>query len=188
MRIVFIGPPGAGKGTQALRVAAHLGVAHLSTGEILREACADGRPIGERVQRYLEAGRLVSDDIVLPLVAERLKEDDCRSGCLFDGFPRTRTQAEALDAMLADDPAGRVVAVEFLVPEAELYDRLAGRGRSDDKEATVRERLRQYSETTSPLTDYYDARGLLQRVDAVGAPDDVFARVIEAIEGLAADD
>lgn len=182
MRIVFIGPPGAGKGTQALRVASHLGVVHLSTGEVLRRSRANGEPIGVAAGKYLDDGRLVPDDMVCRLVAERLEQDDCRDGCVFDGFPRTRPQAETLDRLLEQSGAGVDAALDFVIPEEELLLRLAGRGRSDDAEATVRERLRHYAELTAPLAEYYEGRGLLSRIDAVGTPDAVFGRILAAIE------
>lgn len=185
MRIVFIGPPGAGKGTQALRVATHLGVMHLSTGDVLRRARAAGDPIGLQAGEYLDDGRLVPDDIVVKIVADTFASDDSGKGCVFDGFPRTRPQAEALDELLEDTGLGVEAAIEFVAPEDVLFHRLAGRGRADDTEETVRERLRQYAELTTPLSEYYDERGQLARVDAVGSPDEVFARVLAAIERLA---
>lgn len=185
MRIVFIGPPGAGKGTQSLRLAAARGLVHLSTGDVLRLARARGEAAGLAAARFLDAGELVPDEIVVPLVADRFADDDCRRGCLFDGFPRTLGQAEALDGLLADRGVPLEAAVEFVIPHEELFLRLAKRGRSDDTDETVHARLREYARLTVPLADYYERRGLLRRVDAVGAPDEVFARVSAAIDDLA---
>jgi adenylate kinase len=181
MRIVFIGPPGAGKGTQSLRVAAHLGLKHLSTGDVLRAVRASDHPDGAEVGRHLDAGRLVPDDLVVRLVDDRLCSADCDQGYLFDGFPRTLKQAEALDKLLASHDTPLDCAVEFVIPHDELFRRLSKRGRADDSDATVRERLRIYNAMTEPLVDYYDKRGVLIRIDAMGTPDGVFERLCEAI-------
>lgn len=186
MRIVFIGPPGAGKGTQSLRVARELGLTHLSTGDVLRHARATGDPIGVAAGSYLDAGKLVPDEMVLELVAERLKAADCQAGYLFDGFPRTRNQAEALDELLAERQSPLTASIEFVVPTEELLRRLSKRGRSDDTDATIKQRLRQYDELTAPMSSYYEERGVLARIDAVGTEDEVFAMVTEAIASLAA--
>ncbi|TWT88103.1 adenylate kinase [Pseudobythopirellula maris] len=184
MRIVFIGPPGAGKGTQSLRVAKDLGVTHLSTGEVLRESRERGAVIGKRAAVYLDAGKLVPDEIVIELVAYRLAESDCKSGYLFDGFPRTLAQAKSLDALLAQQDAPLHAAIEFVIPEEELLERLSKRGREDDTKERIRERLRQHSEITVPMTEYYEELGILYRIDAVGTPDEVFARIGEALAGI----
>ncbi|MGL4513691.1 MAG: adenylate kinase [Lacipirellulaceae bacterium] len=181
MRIVFIGPPGAGKGTQSLRVAAHLDLKHLSTGDVLREVRDSGRPDGPEVAKHLAAGQLVPDSLVVRLVDERLALHDCDQGYLFDGFPRTLRQAEALDKLLDARDTPLDCAVEFAIPHDELFRRLSKRGRADDSDATVRERLRIYNAMTEPLVDYYDRRGVLIRIDAMGSPDDVFARLCAAI-------
>ncbi|WP_146573213.1 adenylate kinase [Botrimarina hoheduenensis] len=186
MRIVFIGPPGAGKGTQSVRVAKSLGVTHLSTGDVLRKSRSDGEDVGLAAAKYLDSGQLVPDDLVLQLVSERLQDDDCVAGYLFDGFPRTRAQAVSLDALLADRGTPLTAAIEFVVPRDELLRRLSKRGRADDVEETIRERLRGYEELTTPLSDYYQQRGVLGRIDAVGAEDEVFARVNESIKAIVA--
>lgn len=181
MRVVFIGPPGAGKGTQSVRLAARLGVAHLSTGEVLREAQQQGTDLGKQADEYLKQGQLVPDEVVIRLVAERLTQADCKKGYLFDGFPRTLPQAEALDKMLADRGLPLDIAVEFVIPEEELMRRLCKRQRGDDDEQTVRKRLRVYAAQTLPLSDYYRRRGTLRKVDAVGELDEVAQRVWQAI-------
>ncbi|QDV76223.1 adenylate kinase [Botrimarina mediterranea] len=186
MRVVFIGPPGAGKGTQAVRVAEHLGVKQLSTGDVLRQARDRHEPIGLEAGKYLDKGHLVPDAMVVAIVSDRLAKDDCAKGYLFDGFPRTLGQAEALDDLLVDCGAPLDAAIEFVVPEDELFNRLHDRGRSDDSEATIRERLRHYAVLTAPLAEYYDNRGVLRCVDAVGTPDEVFKRVCDALDDIRA--
>jgi adenylate kinase len=185
MRIVFLGPPGAGKGTQAQRLKDYLGVAHLSTGELLRDAGEAATPLGREALRYMQAGQLVPDDVVIGIVAERLGDRDCAAGCIFDGFPRTEPQAEVLDQMLArrEMPIDLVLALN--VPEGQLVDRLLSRGRMDDNRDTIRERFRQYNELTEPLLEYYRRRGILRMIDGEGTPDEVFGRVLDAVDSAA---
>jgi adenylate kinase len=185
MRIVFLGPPGAGKGTQAQRLKDYLGVAHLSTGELLRAAGEAGTPLGREALRCMQAGQLVPDEVVIGIVAERLMERDCAAGCLFDGFPRTEPQAQELDEMLAqrDMPIDLVLAL--LVSEDQLVERLLSRGRMDDTPETIRERFRQYNELTEPLLDYYRRRGILREIDGEGTPDEVFDRIVNAVDSAA---
>ncbi|MEM6656193.1 MAG: adenylate kinase [Planctomycetota bacterium] len=182
MRIVFIGPPGAGKGTQSERLAERLGVTRLSTGDVLRQAQQLDTPAGREIKQRLDEGRLVSDDLVLRIVADRLAEADCRHGYLFDGFPRTLPQAVELDGLLADHAARLDAALELVVPEDELFRRLAGRGRQDDDAATIRKRLRDYADLTAPLSGYYDRLGLLRKIDGVGEPDKVYGRLLSALD------
>ncbi len=182
MRIVFVGPPGAGKGTQAQRLKDYLGVSHLSTGDILREADQAGTELGRRAAEFFRVGKLVPDHLVVSIVAERLAHADCLDGYLFDGFPRTVAQAQALDAILDEQrmPLDLVVSIE--VPSEEIFQRLAGRGRQDDEVETIRERLEQYRALTEPLTDYYEQKGILRRIDGTGSPDEVFERIKQAVE------
>jgi adenylate kinase len=182
MRIVFLGPPGAGKGTQAQRLKGLLNIAHLSTGEMLRDAEEAGTELGHEAARYMNAGKLVPDDVVVGIVRDRLSEKDCAHGCLFDGFPRTVPQAEALDRMLTECrmPLDLVIALD--VEEPQLVDRLLNRGRPDDDRETIRERFRQYRQLTQPLLEYYRGRKILQQIPAQGTPEEVFAKVHEAVD------
>jgi adenylate kinase len=184
MRIVFIGAPGAGKGTQAQRLAERLNVPHLSTGEILREAVARKSNVGQIASEFLDRGDLVPDSVVVRLVGERLDEPDCARGCLFDGFPRTLAQAEALDELLASMQAPLDIALELAVRRELLVRRLLARGRSDDVESTIRQRLAAFELQTLPLLEYYKNRGLLRTVDGEGDVDEVFARVCGVVDEI----
>ena len=182
MRIVFLGPPGAGKGTQSQRLKDYFGITHLSTGEILRETARAGSDLGRRAAEYFSIGKLVPDHIVVSIVAERLAHADCLDGYLFDGFPRTVGQAHALDAILDEQGMPLDVVISIEVPLDQLLERLAGRGRQDDELETIRERLAQYHSLTEPLVDYYERRKLLRRVDGTGTQDEVFDRIRRAVE------
>jgi adenylate kinase len=177
---IFLGPPGAGKGTQAKLLAAHLGVPHISTGDLLREAIADGTELGRLARGYMEAGDLVPDDLLLGLVREAL-EGPAAKGCILDGYPRNTHQAEALTelAHTLGHPVCGVIELE--VSEGVLVDRIAARARAearaDDTEETVRRRLRVYEEQTSPLVAYYRDRGLLHPIAGEGSIDAIRARV-----------
>lgn len=185
MRMVLIGPPGSGKGTQAERLVAAYRMAHLSTGEMLRRAVEAQTDVGRKANQYMAAGQLVPDDIILAIVAERLSRPDCQDGYLLDGFPRTMAQAEGLDAMLADQASPLEAVLELQVPEAELFERLAGRARGDDQPEVIRQRLAAYREQTEPLLHYYAARGLLKSVDGVGPVDEIFNRAKAALDSVA---
>ncbi|HUT10663.1 MAG TPA: adenylate kinase [Thermoguttaceae bacterium] len=176
MQIVFIGPPGAGKGTQALRLIETFRMAHLSTGDMLRAARDAQTEVGKKADEYMAAGRLVPDDVIVAIIRERLAEPDCRNGYLLDGFPRTIAQAEALDKMLAQQGTSLDVVLEMRVPEEELFNRLAGRGRADDTPEVIRQRLVAYRQQTAPLLEYYGGQDLLQSIDGLGTVDDVFER------------
>ena len=188
MRVVFLGPPGCGKGTQAKLLAERVGVPAISTGEILRAAVAEGNPLGLRAKTVMDTGELVSDDLMIALIRDRTRQPDARRGFILDGFPRTLAQAAALETMLAETGEGLSAALNLTVPEPLLIDRMAGRSaaesRSDDAPATVRERLRVYREKTAPLVDYYRRHGLLADVDGVGTVSEVADRIDEALRSV----
>ena len=189
MRVVFLGPPGSGKGTQAKLLAKRLGVPAVSTGDMLREAVRRETALGRRAKAIMEAGELVPDDVVIGLIRERMAAPDAAAGFLLDGFPRTIAQAEALDRLLEDGGAPLDLVVNLAVPEKALLDRLLGRageeGRSDDRPETIRERLRVYAEKTAPLVTFYEESGLLIHVDGLGSVEDVSGRIDGALAGSA---
>jgi adenylate kinase len=182
-RLLFLGPPGAGKGTQAARLAAAIGIPHISTGDMLRTAVARGTDLGKEAEAIMAAGDLVPDDLVTAMVAERLAEDDAACGYLLDGFPRNAAQAASLAGEVGEDAIEVAVLIE--VPDEELVARLlkraAEQGRSDDNEATIRRRLAVYAEQTEPLIDYYAGRDKLVRVDGLGTVDEILARIVAAL-------
>lgn len=189
MRVVFLGPPGSGKGTQAKLLAKRLGVPAVSTGDMLREAVRRETALGRRAKAIMEAGELVPDDVVIGLIRERMAAPDAAAGFLLDGFPRTIAQAEALDRLLEDGGAPLDLVVNLAVPEKALLDRLLGRageeGRSDDRPETIRERLRVYAEKTAPLVAFYESAGLLTHVDGLGTVEEVSGRIDGALAGSA---
>jgi adenylate kinase len=182
MRIVLLGPPGAGKGTQAAQVARRFRCANIATGDIFRANVAEGSELGQAAQEYMDRGDLVPDEVVIAMVMERLAERDCQAGFVLDGFPRTVNQAEALDRRLVEmgSPLQAVLCVQ--ADENELLRRLAGRAaaqhRSDDAEQTIRHRLEVFSIKTRPLIDYYRHRRLLTVVDGVGRVEEVTTRLL----------
>lgn len=182
MQIVFMGPPGAGKGTQSLRLAEHMKIPKLATGDMLREAVAQGTAIGLKADEYMVQGHLVPDELVERIVFDRLSDNDCQNGSIIDGFPRTVPQAESLDAWLSARQRRLDLVLQIFVPLDELLRRLAGRGREDDHRAIVAERLRQFDDLTRPLLDYYRCRGILHKIDGVGTTDEVFGRIMGAVE------
>ena len=185
MRIVLLGPPGAGKGTQAIRVAARFHSPHVATGDIFRANVAEGTELGRAAQEFMDRGDLVPDDVVIAMVMERLAERDCDSGFVLDGFPRTVNQAEALDRQLADLGAPLHAVLCFEAAEEELLRRLAGRAaaqrRADDAEQTIRHRLEVFAIKTRPLIDYYRHRRLLTMVDGVGLVEEVTDRILSGL-------
>jgi adenylate kinase len=185
VRVVLIGMPGAGKGTQAVLIAEHFSCGDVATGDIFRANVAEGTPLGRAAQRYMDRGDLVPDELVIAMVMDRLAERDCDAGFVLDGFPRTVAQAEALDHRLAGLDTPLDAALNFDVTEEELFRRLAGRSaalhRSDDTEQTIRHRLEVFAEKTQPLVDYYAHRGLLIAVDAIGAVEEVTTRILDAL-------
>jgi adenylate kinase len=182
MRVIFLGPPGAGKGTQSEKLLRHLRVPHLSSGDMLRAAIAARTSIGILADEYMSAGQLVPDAMILDLVAKRLEEPDCAEGALFDGFPRTLVQAQSFDEYLHERDCSLDVVLELRVPDEVVLERLGGRGRSDDRPEVIAQRLRAYWAQTRPLTDYYSQRGLLEAIDGLGAPEEVFGRITRSLE------
>lgn len=209
MRMILVGPPGAGKGTQAARLVDTYKIPHISTGDMLRAAVKAGTELGLAADRFMKAGDLVPDEVVIGLVVERIQQADCGPGFMLDGFPRTRPQAEALDAALSaaglgldavalievpdslivqrivgrrsDPETGEIYHLEFRPPPAEVEARLVHR--KDDTEEAVSARLGKYHSETAPIVPFYDAAGLLVRVDGVGAPDEVELRLKAALSG-----
>ena len=179
MRIVLLGPPGAGKGTQAGKIAEKLGVPQISTGDLFRHNISTGTPLGLEAKKYLDAGDLVPASLTNSLVDDRLNDSDVAEGFILDGFPRTVEQAEALHDMLDRRNLKLDAVLEFRVPEEELVSRLAGRGRADDTEDIIRNRFRVYRDETAPLLDYYTHE--LKTVDAVGSLDEVFNRALQSL-------
>jgi adenylate kinase len=180
VRLLFIGPPGAGKGTQAGLVANRLGVPHISTGEMFRDHVARQSDLGRRVKEIMEAGAYVPDEITVAMLGERIGLPDAAGGFILDGFPRTRAQAEALDRLLGFQGLDAVILFE--VDEDELAKRMLARGRSDDSEETIRRRFEVYREQTEPLIDLYRGRGILHPVDGLGTLGEVTERTLKAIE------
>ena len=186
MRLIIMGPPGAGKGTQAKVIAERLSIPAISTGDIFRENVKQQTELGREAQRYIDAGDYVPDEITNAMVRDRLAEADAKAGFLLDGYPRTVAQVAELDSMVEAD-GQRIDAVIVLTVEPEeiiqrLVKRAQGEGRSDDTEEVVRHRQELYTEQTAPLIEVYDDRGLLVVVDGMGAVDEVTTRVLEGLD------
>ena len=181
MRLILLGPPGAGKGTQAQRLVSKHGIVQLSTGDMLREAVAEGSELGNKVQGIMASGALVDDATMAEVVRDRLARQDARGGFLLDGYPRTLPQAEALAGILRDAGLSLDAVLLVEVPEDELVRRTLQRGRADDREEVVRERLRVYREKTAPLIGYYRERGLLHEIDGHQLVEEVTASLFAAL-------
>ncbi|QHS11335.1 adenylate kinase [Sinimarinibacterium sp. NLF-5-8] len=186
MRMILLGAPGSGKGTQGEKLVAHYGIPKISTGDALRAAVAAGTELGKQAKATMDAGGLVANEIVIGIVEERLGQDDARKGFILDGFPRNTAQAQVLDDMLKrlGQPAVDK-AVHLAVDDEEIIKRLLDRaqkeGRADDKEDVIRKRIEVYNAETHPLLDYYRAQGKVMTVDGVGSLDDIFNRIIKAL-------
>lgn len=186
MLVVFIGPPGAGKGTQSANLVSYLEIVHLSTGELLRASIDAGTRLGGIARAYINRGQLVPDAIMVDLIATRLSNPDCQPGCLLDGFPRTLPQARALDQMLAEQDRQLDVVLALHVPRDELERRLISRsgeeGRADDSPETIIHRLEIYERQTAPLIEYYRRRSKLSDIDGIGTMEEVFDRIKQAVD------
>jgi len=184
-RIVLLGPPGAGKGTQATAIVEALGIPHVSTGDMLRAAVKAGTPVGLKAKAIMDSGELVSDEIVIGIAEERLSEDDAKRGFLLDGFPRTLAQADALERLLTKLDCKLDVCLALSVDTEAVVQRLLKRaeieGRADDNEETIRERMRVYDAETAPLVEFYEGRGVLKVVSGMGSVEDVQERIREAL-------
>lgn len=207
MRMILVGPPGAGKGTQAGALVNRFGISHISTGDMLRAAVSQGTALGKQADGYMKAGGLVPDDLVIAMVIERIQQPDCAGGFMLDGFPRTRPQAEALDAELEKAGLALDVVLQIEVPDELIVERITGRRldpdtgeiyhvefrpppadvaprviqRKDDTERACRARLEKYHSETAPIVPFYEAKGLLKRVDGNAAPEEVSRRIAKVL-------
>ncbi|ASW92001.1 adenylate kinase [Mycobacterium intracellulare] len=179
MRVVLLGPPGAGKGTQAQKLSEKLGIPQISTGELFRSNIENGTKLGLEAKRYLDAGDLVPSELTNQLVDDRLSDPDAANGFILDGFPRSLQQAKALHEMLERRGTDIDAVLEFRVSQDELLQRLKSRGRADDTDDVILNRMKVYRDETAPLLDYY--RDELKTVDAIGTMDEVFARALQAL-------
>ncbi|MGD0166555.1 MAG: adenylate kinase [Gaiellaceae bacterium] len=185
LSLVMLGAPGAGKGTQAVRIAKAHGIPHISTGEMLRAAIAAGSELGQRVKVIVESGALVSDELVIAVIRDRLEQPDTSGGFVLDGFPRTIGQAEALDTLLAELDRPLKIVLELELAEDVAVERMLGRaaeqGRADDTPEVIRNRFEVYRRQTEPLSDYYRRRGILVAIDSAPGMDEVFAAIERAL-------
>ena len=207
MRMILVGPPGAGKGTQAVHLVERFKISHISTGDMLRAAVSEGTALGKQADGYMKAGGLVPDDLVIAMVIERIGKPDCAKGFMLDGFPRTRPQAEALDVELRKAGVALDVVLQIEVPDDLIVERITGRRldpdtgdiyhikfkpppadiagrvtqRKDDTEEACRARLEKYHSETAPIIPFYEAQGTLKRVDGNAAPDEVSRRIEQVL-------
>lgn len=183
MRLLIMGPPGAGKGTQAVVIAEKLGIPHISTGDLFRANLSQGTPLGLEAKKFMDAGEYVPDSVTNDMVRDRLSHEDAQHGFLLDGYPRTLAQVDELDAMLGSHQLDRVIVLTADTDEvvARLLNRAQEQGRADDTEDVIRRRLEVYEEQTAPLIDVYSSREILVHVDGLGTVDEVSARILQAL-------
>jgi adenylate kinase len=183
VRLVLVGPPGAGKGTQAAVLSEKLGVPHISTGDLFRANIGNQTALGQKAKSYMDAGELVPDEVTNEMVRDRLDDEDASKGFLLDGYPRNTAQADVLSGMLADKGMELTAVMQFDVPEEELVKRMLERGRSDDTEDVIRRRLAVYQSETAPLLEYY--QGKIIKIDAMGSVEQISSRAMEALRNRA---
>jgi adenylate kinase len=185
MKLILLGPPGVGKGTQAARLKNHFDIIHLSTGEILRGEMAKSSSVGIQARQFIDAGNLVPDEILLKMMNNRLREDDCEKGYILDGFPRTIPQAEGLDNLMNELEHQLNAVISITADQEELVKRLVLRakdsGRSDDTESVIQERQRVYWNQTSPLINYYTNKNLLKSIDGLGSIEEITERILKVL-------
>ncbi len=186
LNVLLLGPQGAGKGTQAKRISAEYGIPHIASGEILRAEMDAGTELGKRVKETIERGDLVSDDLMIELIRNRLDQSDTEAGFVLDGFPRTTVQAEALDSMFADIGRNFSVAFALQIPDEVAFDRLRRRARADDTDEAIQRRLDNYHRETEPLIEYYRTRGNLVPIHGNRSENEVFAEIQRALEQVPA--
>lgn len=187
MRLVLLGPPGSGKGTQAVMLARRFNIPHISSGELLRQEMAAGSPLGGRAKEFMDRGDLVPDELVIEMMGQRILRPDCSAGFLLDGFPRTLEQAQLLDALLEKHRAPISHVADLDVPEEVIIERIrkrgeSGSGRSDDTVEVAAKRLQVYWAQTAPLSRYYRERGLLRQVNGLGTVEEIQGRLVQALE------
>jgi adenylate kinase len=186
MNLVFLGPPGSGKGTQAARLAEKLGLVHLSTGDVLRQAVRQGSELGKKAEGYMSRGELVPDDLIIALIEEKITDGELENGFILDGFPRTVPQAESLDVMFKKHRIRLDKAILFRVGEQEIMKRLKGRaeieGRSDDTEEVIRNRLDVYTRQTQPIEQLYERQSILVEIPAEDTPENIFGAVLKVVD------
>jgi adenylate kinase len=182
MYLLIFGPPGAGKGTQSVLIAQKLGIKHLSTGEVLRNAVNEGTPLGRKAKAIIESGCLVSDEIMVGIIYEALKNGEMKKGFILDGFPRTLKQAVALDVLLSELGLPPVKVVNIHVDDEELIKRMLGRGRKDDTQETIKHRLEVYNKQTKPVKDYYLKKSIVYNVEGMGTVEEINNRIISMLK------